>query len=546
MHEREYTDVTVDEQREHHLAMSASHRETLDRFLSPDGGPFADWEERGIICVISESTGENRTTLLVRDVVEPEAEDFNLKKKEIGVELEFQPAYKRKARARARDVRGAAGLLYIHTHPPYTSGGFSLGDRRHDRAQLYEDVQRFETDDPPLAVAVVHDGDDSWSVWRYDFNQARTPAQRRSDEYGPESATVTPITAVRVAGETLEKEPTIEGEELRGPVSGVGELNEHQQDSTIRLWGADGQRDMAGLRIGVIGCGGGGSILSETLARAGFAETVFIDFDRVKRPNFNRHLGAKEEDVDQEHDKAAVCERVAEQAATCPHFEARRVVGSIFENGEGKDGDSWVSYDALSHALDCDVILNAADPATVRCAVSRLAYAHLVPVVDAGTRLHHDDGVLTARARSMVTVAGPEHPCLRCVNQWNDTAYQKALTGKGKHDGYPENAADENDGGDREGEDEEAEARDPSTMATNLITMGLACHRLLHLVHGYAPRAAVGKASLRLAPLSMDWESLEGADIKTCRETCNRPPVGCGDDADLKRGPDRNLREERS
>lgn len=524
--------------------MTAEQKETFDRILAPDRGPFTDWRERGALCVLTESTGHSRTTLLVREIVEPEREDFDLIDKFPGVELVFRPRYKRRARQRAKNYWGPAGLMYVHSHPETAQGAFSPGDREHDRAQLYEEVQKFERDDIPLAAAVVHDGDDPWCACRYDYQRPVTPSQRDSPEYGPESVEQTPVTAIRVVGEQFHKQPTLDGADHYGPRSGLGELNEAQQDSTLKLWGKRGQRRFGGLRVGIIGCGGGGSILAETLARLGVGELVLIDFDRIKGANANRHLGATQEDIDQQRDKVKVCAQVARNAATCPDFEVRSVVGSVFENGDdnidGQDGDDWQDYDALKHVLDCDVVMNAADPSTVRCTVGRLAYAHLIPVVDAGSRLHHDDGVFTGKARSTVTVAGPGHPCLACAGQWNDMDYRKALIGKAL-DEYP----DQDDGEPGEDQDDQ-ESRQPSAMPFNLLTMGLACHRFIDLIQGLAPDGRVGKANLRLKSLSVDWAKQDrNSKLEVCRESCNRPEIATGDSADLKRGPDRYLRDER-
>lgn len=527
--------ATVDDDREHHLAIAGRDAATLERILSPNTGPFADWGERGAICVITESTGANRSTLLVREVIEPTEDDLELKEKEVGHELEFQPRYKRRAREAAADTYGPAGLLYVHSHPKIAGARFSRGDMEHDRDQLYDDLQHLGDDDPPLAAAVRGDGEGDWQAWRYTYDQARTPSQRDSDAFGPESVERTAITSIRVVGPGLEKRPTVDGRDLDGPVSGRGEIEPALQNSAIRLWGEEGQRRFAGLRVGVVGCGGGGSILAEVLPRMGIGEIVLVDFDQIEPANANRHLGATEEDVDAGRPKVEISKRVAERAATCPHFEVRAVDGSVFEND-----NSWAEYDALEDVLDCDLLVNAADPATVRCTMGRLAYAHMIPVVDGGTLLEADDWGLAGEAKSRTAVAGPGHPCLKCADQWTDRQYQLAREGKGRREGYADGGEDIIDG-------EEDDARDPSAMPFNLLTQGIVAHRLIHLVQGTAPGIGVKAGSLRLRSLAMQWEkSGFSEELRRCDDTCHRPPIGAGDAADLKRGADQNLRENRS
>jgi len=521
----------VDEGREHHLAIAGRDMETLEQILSPTSGPFADWGERGAICVITESTGANRSTLLVKKVIEPSDDDLELKEMGFGHELEFQPQYKRRAREAAADTHGPAGLLYVHSHPEPAGPRFSDGDLEHDRAQLYDDLQHLEDESIPLAAAVRDDGEGRWQAYRYSYEQARTPSQRESDAFGPESVERTPITSIRIVGPGLEKRPTVDGRGRSGPVSGRGEIEAALQDSSIRLWGKEGQQRFAGLRVGVVGCGGGGSILAEVLPRLGIGELVLVDFDRLKPANANRHLGATDEDVEAGRLKVEVSKRVAERAATCPHFEVRAVDGSVFENGE-----DWSEYDALEDVLDCDILVNAADPATVRCTMDQLAYAHMIPVVDGGTLLDSDGGKLTDKAKSRTAVAGPGHPCLKCADQWTDSQYQRAREGKGMREGY----------GDDGDVDDEDDARDPSAMPFNLLTEGIVALRLIHLVQGTSPEVGVKAASVRLRSLTMDWELADrSTELRSCVDSCYRSAIGAGDGADLKRGADKNLRGNR-
>lgn len=522
------------DEREHQLAMYAETGEQLERLLSPEIGPFKEWGERGAICVVSPSTGENRTTYLVRDVIRPTPDDLRLEDTALGHELVFEPEYKRRARSAAKETRGQNGLLYVHTHPEGAPGSFSTGDLEHDNAQLYQEAKRFNDPDVPLLVAVAHDGGMPWQVWRYTYRVARTKPQRESKEFGPESVQRTAVTAIRIVGETFAKRPTADSERVRGPSSHQGRLSKQEQDSTIRLWGKSGQKVFAGIRVGIVGCGGGGSILAETLARLGVGELVLIDFDRVKPENSNRHLGATPADVENRRDKVEVCKRVAETAATAPDFKTRAVVGSVFENRLNE-------FDALEHLLDCDVVMNAADPDTVRSLVSRLSYAHIIPVIDAGSTLPSEGQELTWKARTTVTVSGPGHPCLKCSGQWNDEGFENHRTPEGYEKlGYFDDDREQQE----DGSDEKI--REPSSMPTNLIAMGLASQRFVGMVQQITPDINVGKLNFRFASWGTDWK-MNGEDrLQSCLTDCRRPEVGIGDGADLKRGPDYHLRKERN
>jgi hypothetical protein len=63
-------------------------------------------------------------------------------------------------------------------------------------------------------------------------------------------------------------------------------------DRQARLLGDVGQEILASLKVGIIGVGGGGSLLNEWLARLGVGHIVAVDFDRVRITNLSRLVGA--------------------------------------------------------------------------------------------------------------------------------------------------------------------------------------------------------------------------------------------------------------
>ena len=61
--------------------------------------------------------------------------------------------------------------------------------------------------------------------------------------------------------------------------------------------GADGQRLLQGLRVGVVGLGGIGSIVAAQLVHLGIGAAVFVDGDRVEASNVSRVVGVRNGDV---------------------------------------------------------------------------------------------------------------------------------------------------------------------------------------------------------------------------------------------------------
>ncbi|MHB8112410.1 MAG: ThiF family adenylyltransferase, partial [Bellilinea sp.] len=68
-------------------------------------------------------------------------------------------------------------------------------------------------------------------------------------------------------------------------------------DRNVRLFGDVGQGILSNLKVGIVGLGGGGSLLNEWLSRLGVGHIVAIDFDRVDLTNLPRIVGATEQDA---------------------------------------------------------------------------------------------------------------------------------------------------------------------------------------------------------------------------------------------------------
>src|SRR5213076_1749294 len=62
-------------------------------------------------------------------------------------------------------------------------------------------------------------------------------------------------------------------------------LTDERFDRQARLFGSEGQAKLRALHIGVIGAGGGGSLLIEALAHLGVGHLTVVDFDRVAKHN---------------------------------------------------------------------------------------------------------------------------------------------------------------------------------------------------------------------------------------------------------------------
>jgi molybdopterin/thiamine biosynthesis adenylyltransferase len=498
-----------EQERELHFALSQALSAELDQLLFPSREPGLS--EHGVIGIVHRSTGARRTTLLLRSLVEPKAGEVTWDTKR---GLLFSPKYKSRAVDAASSTPGA-GLIFIHTHPagsrPRQAPRPSPQDLEADRNDLYT-LGRFLDQGAPLVAAIVGTNR-AWSVRGYSFRFPRTADEVRESMFAAAAGKMTYASVVRVVGPGIRKLPTRAA--ASGPAGASGAIADRLQDSSIRLWGQEGQRVLASLRIGIVGAGGVGAILSEHVARLGVGETVLVDFDRIRLENFNRSQGATRGDVAAGRRKVDVAKRNADRGATAPAFRAYAIEGSAVE------------AQAIPFLLDCDVILDAADSPWARQVLDHLAFAHLIPVIHGGTILKGDPGTgLLIAGKSEVSATGPGHPCSECsfvYSRADVTEAQEApnLRGAWRYIDYGTDDVDRED-------------RAPSVICFNALVAGLMQLRLLAISLGTTPDAVVG--TQRYHPI---YGTLDLAPTTACRQECDRrQTTAMGDSYPLPLGRD--------
>jgi len=185
------------------------------------------------------------------------------------------------------------------------------------------------------------------------------------------------------------------------------------------LFGAAGQRILRASKVAVVGAGGVGMLLVQTLARLGVGHLIVIDPKRVDPTNLPRLPEATRLDamafVDRDGMSGAV-RRAARRFAARKVRVARRIAkranpAIIFE---GIVGD--VADDAVARQItDCDFILLAADTMLARSVVNQVAYQYLVPALQVGAKpvIERETGrVLDVYA--VVRTLGTAPGCLSC------------------------------------------------------------------------------------------------------------------------------------
>ncbi|MFC6764569.1 ThiF family adenylyltransferase [Natrinema soli] len=534
LHDCETVNATVGAN-EVHLSMTRERCRELRGILYPHPEhPHAELGERGVIGIIMPSTGRNRTTFILRELVIPDPEfevgdrgdDDPCDIYEEGTGFDKRFWFDTSYRSRATDKAAAlesdrAGLVYFHTHGP----GVGVEPSQPDIDGAERDYRlhcRHFHDDSPMLKAIVSAS--SGTIDRTDEEAYLPEADQlrwhvrsfRPDE--PDE----PVRAgaVRVVGPRIEKHPTDILPD--GPAGAGGKPQYAAQNSTEQLWGEPGQQILAGLRVGLVGCGGVGSILSEHIARLGAGEMVVADFDNIEYGNLNRAQGATETDARLERSKAEVAGALAMKSATVDDFEVRVIEGSVIE----EDPEDAV----IPALLDCDIIVNAADNAWARTVLDDLSYAHLIPVITGGTILRMDDSeTLSQSAKSEVMVTGPGHVCMECAYVYNQDDVSTAMRPPDVRGdaAYVRGGVDLND-----------QSRAPSVIGANATVAGMIEYRLKGLALGVTERVVGVQRHFPRTGL-MEWGPTD-----ECKDSCGRAEsdhLGIGDAFDLPTGTDPDL-----
>src|SRR5207249_3413259 len=142
---------------------------------------------------------------------------------------------------------------------------------------------------------------------------------------------------------------------------------------------------LGGSRVAIVGAGGVGMLLVQTLARLGVGHLVVIDPERIDPTNLSRLPEATRLDGMEYVDRDGVPEavrRLARRFAAPKVRVARRIAHRANRTitFEGIVGD--VADDHVARRItDCDFIFLAADTMLARSVVNQIAYQYLIPTL---------------------------------------------------------------------------------------------------------------------------------------------------------------------
>lgn len=169
-------------------------------------------------------------------------------------------------------------------------------------------------------------------------------------------------------------------------------------DRNVRAFGAAVQQTLGDLSIGIVGCGGTGSIIAEQLVRLGVRHLILMDPDELSESNLTRVYGSTVSDIG----KPKVQVLKHHLISIAPDLRCEPVQSMV------------VMESAARCLIGCDLVFGCTDDNAGRLVLSRIATYLLTPVIDCGVLLSSAAGGQLTGIDGRVTVLSPGQACLVC------------------------------------------------------------------------------------------------------------------------------------
>ena len=168
----------------------------------------------------------------------------------------------------------------------------------------------------------------------------------------------------------------------------------------VRMFGKDGQAELANCRVAILGLGGIGSLVAEYLARLGVGHFLLVDDDLVEESNLSRIVGAASSDARAHRTKLSVAKRMIRQASSQANIKLIK--------------DDAAKESVARKIAACDYVFLAADSMRARLVFNALVHQYLIPGVQLGSKIRSDSGGTLIDVMSANRPVRPGHGCLWC------------------------------------------------------------------------------------------------------------------------------------
>lgn len=184
------------------------------------------------------------------------------------------------------------------------------------------------------------------------------------------------------------------------------------------MLGARGQTLLREMKVGVIGAGGGGSLLLEELDHLGLGEIISVDPDRIDISNLSRITGSRRRDALAflAERRSPLLRRLARRLARPKVRVAKRVAKAANPGGVFMGLHDDVCYSEVARQfVDCDFLFCATDTMTSRLLFNTLCHQYLIPGIQLGVKIPVDPirgvGPIHVALRPVTL----DHGCLTCA-----------------------------------------------------------------------------------------------------------------------------------
>lgn len=284
-------------------------------------------------------------------------------------------------------------LIEAHSHPFVTHDvTYSTVDTRNEALKFAYTASKI----PGIAHATMVFGQESLDAHMWDVQQGSVVPVNRVRVLDAPLYDLIPTSVRRAQTATARQQVVIDN-----PARG----NERMSRQTL-AFGEEGQKRVADCLVGVVGCGGAGSVLVEQLAHLGVERFVLVDSDQVEVTNLNRLVGATPADVRRRRFKVTVMRRLIQRIQPEAQVYTQR--------------RSVLTSQGLAALRNVDVIFGCVDNDAARLVLNRLAVQYLIPYIDVGTGLMaKTPGVLDSAGGQVRVVLPGSGYCLECVDGIN-------------------------------------------------------------------------------------------------------------------------------
>lgn len=324
-------------------------------------------------------------------------------------------------------------VVKVHSHPNgYDS--FSPTDDQSDK-EFFGYLRSWVEDDAPHASAIM-------------FQNGRIVGRTSAPD-----GSFRPLSCIKMVGDNLKFWP-------------YKECQAHADEFGIRVAQTFGEKTyqlLKGLKIGVVGCSGTGSIVVEQLARNCVGHLVLVDPDRVEVKNLNRIPQATMRDALEKRFKVDVMAR---------HINIMGFGTQI----EPFSTDLYACA-AVKALAGCDILFGCMDSIDGRHLLNKLAIFYLIPYLDIGVKLIADGLGGIDQVCGTVHYLKPGGSSLLSRGVYT----QEQLRATAMKHSDPEAYEKQLGAGYIEGVDEEK----PAVISINMMIASLGVNELLARIHPY-------------------------------------------------------------